>query len=215
MDGTLTVVADAGPSVGGVAPWAVSLMDRLGGVGAGAVIAVENVFPPLPSEIILPLAGLSAARGEMSLWEAIAGTTAGSVVGAVVLYLLGARLGRDRVHRLAARLPFFSDDDLTKSEAWFRRHGSWAVLFGRMIPVVRSLVSVPAGIYCMPFVRFLALTTAGSAAWNSLLVMAGYKLGDNWETVSTWTSRYQYGVLAVAAVLIAVWLARKRRGRAV
>ncbi|OBB73440.1 hypothetical protein A5759_15545 [Mycobacterium sp. 852014-52144_SCH5372336] len=202
------------PSVGGVAGWAVSLMDRLGGVGAGAVIAVENVFPPLPSEIILPLAGLSAAQGEMSLWEAIAGTTAGSVVGAVVLYLVGARLGRDRVHRLVERLPFFSADDLAKSEAWFRRHGSVAVLFGRMIPVVRSLVSVPAGIYCMPFVRFVALTAAGSAVWNSLLVVAGYQLGDNWETVSTWTSRYQYAVLAVAAVVIAVWLARKRPSRA-
>lgn len=189
-------------------------MDRLGGVGAGAVIAVENVFPPLPSEIILPLAGLSAAQGEMSLWEAIAGTTAGSVVGAVVLYLVGARLGRDRVHRLVERLPFFSADDLAKSEAWFRRHGSVAVLFGRMIPVVRSLVSVPAGIYCMPFVRFVALTAAGSAVWNSLLVVAGYQLGDNWETVSTWTSRYQYAVLAVAAVVIAVWLARKRPSRA-
>nr|WP_094294100.1 DedA family protein [Mycobacterium neumannii] len=189
-------------------------MERLGGIGAGAVIAAENVFPPLPSEIILPLAGLSAARGEMALWEAIVGTTAGSVVGAIVLYLVGARLGRDRVHRLARRLPFFSGDDLTRSEAWFRRHGSRAVLFGRMIPVVRSLVSVPAGIYCMPFVQFLALTTAGSAAWNSLLVVAGYQLGDNWETVSTWTSRYQYAVLAVAAALIAVWLVGKRRSRA-
>lgn len=211
---TATVVADAAPSVEGVTGWAVSLMDRLGGVGAGAVIAAENIFPPLPSEIILPLAGLSAARGEMSLAEAIVGTTVGSVVGAIVLYLVGARLGRDRVHRMVARLPFFSAFDLEKSEAWFRRYGSVAVLFGRMIPVVRSLVSVPAGIYRMPFVRFIALTTAGSAVWNSLLVVAGFKLGNNWEAVSTWTSRYQYAVLAVAAVLLAVWLARKVRSRA-
>ncbi|WP_231745003.1 DedA family protein [Mycobacterium sp. IS-1590] len=207
----MTIVADAAPSVGGAAGWAVSLMDRLGGLGAGAVIAAENIFPPLPSEVILPLAGLSAARGEMSLAEAIVATTAGSVVGAVVLYLVGARLGRDRVHRLVERLPFFSADDLAKSEAWFRRYGSVAVLFGRMIPVVRSLVSVPAGIYTMPFVRFIALTTAGSAVWNSVLVVAGFKLGNNWEAVSTWTSRYQYAVLAVTAVLIAVWLARRRR----
>ncbi|WP_067393896.1 DedA family protein [Mycolicibacterium novocastrense] len=211
---TATVAADAAPSVEGVTGWAVSLMDRLGGVGAGAVIAAENIFPPLPSEIILPLAGLSAARGEMSLAEAIVGTTVGSVVGAIVLYLVGARLGRDRVHRMVARLPFFSADDLAKSEAWFRRYGSAAVLIGRMIPVVRSLVSVPAGIYRMPFVRFIALTTAGSAVWNSLLVVAGFKLGNNWEAVSTWTSRYQYAVLAVAAVLLAVWLARKVRSRA-
>ncbi|RAV15193.1 DedA family protein [Mycolicibacterium sp. GF69] len=211
---TVTLVADAAPSVGGVAGWAVSLMDRLGGVGAGAVIAAENIFPPLPSEIILPLAGLSAARGEMSLGEAIVGTTVGSVVGAIVLYLVGARLGRDRVHRLVARLPFFSADDLAKSEAWFRRYGSVAVLVGRMIPVVRSLVSIPAGMYCMPFVRFVALTAAGSAVWNSLLVVAGFKLGDNWEAVSMWTSRYQYGVLAAVGVLVAVWLTRKVRSRA-
>lgn len=211
---TATVAADAAPSVEGVTGWAVSLMDRLGGVGAGAVIAAENIFPPLPSEIILPLAGLSAARGEMSLAEAIVGTTVGSVVGAIVLYLVGARLGRDRVHRMVARLPFFSADDLAKSEAWFRRYGSAAVLFGRMIPVVRSLVSVPAGIYRMPLVRFLALTTAGSAVWNSLLVVAGFKLGNNWEAVSTWTSRYQYAVLATVGVLLAVWLARKVRSRA-
>lgn len=209
-----TVLASTSPDIGGVAGWAVSLMDRLGGVGAGAAIAAENIFPPLPSEIILPLAGLTAARGEMSLWEAIVWTTVGSVVGAMVLYVVGARLGRDRVHRLVERLPFFSADDLAKSEAWFRRYGSVAVLVGRMIPVVRSLVSVPAGMYCMPFVRFVALTAAGSAVWNSLLVVAGFKLGDNWETVSTWTSRYQYGVLAVAAVLIAAWLVRKRRSRA-
>ncbi|SEH61983.1 membrane protein DedA, SNARE-associated domain [Mycolicibacterium rutilum] len=209
-----TAVVASSPDIGGAAGWAVSLMNRLGGVGAGAAIALESIFPPLPSEIILPLAGLSAARGEMSLWEAIAGTTAGSVVGAMVLYLIGARLGRDRVHRLVGRLPLFSADDLAKSEAWFRRYGSAAVLIGRMIPVVRSLVSIPAGMYCMPFGRFVVLTAVGSATWNGLLVLAGYQLGDNWEVVSTWTSRYQYGLFAVAGVLIAVWLVRRRRSRA-
>lgn len=211
---TAPVLASAQPEIGGVAGWAVSLMDRLGGAGAGAAIAAENIFPPLPSELILPLAGFAAARGEMSLSEAIAWTTAGSVVGAVVLYLLGAVLGRDRVHRLVDRLPFFKLDDLAKSEAWFHRHGSKVVLFGRMVPVVRSLVSVPAGMYRMPVVRFVVLTALGSAAWNSLLVVAGFHLGGNWEAVSQWASRYQYGVFAVVGVLLAGWLVRRRRSRA-
>jgi membrane protein DedA with SNARE-associated domain len=208
-----SALASADPEIGGLAGWAVSLMDRLGGIGAGAAIAAENVFPPLPSEIILPLAGFAAARGEMTLVEAIAWTTAGSLLGAVVLYLVGAVLGRERVHRLVRRLPFFSEDDLHKSEKWFHRHGSKAVLFGRMIPVVRSLVSVPAGMYRMPVARFLALTALGSAAWNSLLVVAGYRLGGNWETVSEWASRYQYVMFAVVAVLVAVWLVRRRRAK--
>jgi membrane protein DedA with SNARE-associated domain len=208
------VLASANPEIGGVAGWAVSLMERLGGLGAGAAIAAENIFPPMPSEIILPLAGFAAARGEMSLWEAIGWTTAGSVVGAILLYVVGALLGRDRVHRLVDRLPFFSLDGLTKSEEWFHRHGSKAVLFGRMIPVVRSLVSIPAGMYRMPVARFVALTAAGSAAWNSLLVVAGFHLGGNWEVVSSWASRYQYGVFAVIGVLVVGWLVRRRRARA-
>lgn len=207
------VLASGSAEIGGVAGWAVSLMERLGGLGAAAAIAAENIFPPLPSEIILPLTGFAAARGEMTLWEAIAWTTAGSVVGAVVLYLVGALLGRDRVHRLADRLPFFSIDDLAKSESWFHRHGSKAVLFGRMIPVVRSLVSVPAGMYRMPIVRFMTLTAAGSAVWNGLLVVAGYHLGGNWEAVSSWASRYQYAVFATVGVFIAVWLVRRRRAQ--
>ncbi|MBO0680908.1 DedA family protein [Mycolicibacterium sp. S2-37] len=204
-------LASANPEIGGVAGWAVSLMERLGGIGAGAAIAAENIFPPLPSEIILPLTGFAAARGEMSLWEAITWTTIGSVLGAVVLYLVGAALGRERVHRLVERLPFFSIDDLAKSEKWFHRHGSKAVLFGRMIPVVRSLVSIPAGMYRMPITRFVALTALGSAAWNSLLVVAGFHLGGNWELVSSWASRYQYIVFGLVAVLAAVWLMRRRK----
>jgi membrane protein DedA with SNARE-associated domain len=115
---------------------------------------------------------------------------------------------------LVERLPFFSADGLAKSEAWFDRHGSKAVFFGRMVPVVRSLISVPAGMYRMPIMRFVVLTAAGSAAWNSLLVVAGFHLGGNWEAVSEWASRYQYGVLAAVAVMVAVWILRRRRASA-
>lgn len=208
-----TAVASTSPEIGGVAGWAVALMERLGGAGAGVAIAAENLFPPIPSEVILPLAGFAAARGDMTLVEALSWTTAGSVVGAVLLYLVGTTLGRDRLYRLAERLPLFSADDLAKSEDWFDRHGSKAVLFGRMIPVVRSLVSVPAGLQRMPIVRFIALTAVGSATWNTLLVLAGYHLGGQWEAVSGWASRYQLVVFTAVGVGIAVWLFRRVRAR--
>ncbi|BBY19376.1 DedA family protein [Mycolicibacterium litorale] len=208
-----TAVASTSPEIGGAAGWAVQLMERLGGIGAGVAIAAENLFPPIPSEVILPLAGFAAARGDMTLFEAITWTTAGSVVGAVLLYLVGVLFGRDRVYRLAERLPLFSADDLAKSEDWFHRHGTKAVLFGRMIPVVRSLVSVPAGLQRMPVIRFIALTALGSAMWNSLLIVAGYHLGGQWETVSGWLSRYQFVVFTAVGVAIAVWLFRRVRAR--
>ncbi|MFS0896447.1 DedA family protein [Mycolicibacterium litorale] len=208
-----TAIASEAQEVGGVAGWAVQLMERLGGIGAGVAIAAENLFPPIPSEIILPLAGFAAARGDITLVEAISWTTAGSVVGAVLLYLVGVLFGRDRLYRVAERVPLFSPDDLAKSEDWFHRHGSKAVLFGRMIPVVRSLVSVPAGLQRMPVLRFVALTALGSAMWNSLLVLAGYHLGGQWEAVSGWASRYQVVVFTAVGVAIAVWLFRRVRAR--
>lgn len=203
----------AAPEIGGIAGWAVQLMEKLGGIGAGIAIAAENVFPPLPSEVILPLAGFAAARGDITVAEAIAGSTAGSVVGALLLYLVGVAFGRDRLYRLADRIPLFSAEDLGKSEDWFQRHGSKAVLFGRMIPVVRSLVSVPAGLERMPILRFIALTAVGSAIWNTALIVAGYHLGDRWEAVSGWASRYQLVVFAAVGVAVAFWLFRRVRAR--
>ncbi|WP_193046521.1 DedA family protein [Mycolicibacterium baixiangningiae] len=209
----VTTVASEAQQIGGVAGWAVEMMERLGGFGAGVAIAAENLFPPIPSEVVLPLAGFAAARGDMTVLEAIIWTTAGSVVGAMLLYLAGVAFGRDRVYRLAERIPLFSADDLATSEAWFHRHGTKAVLFGRMVPVVRSLVSVPAGLQRMPIIRFIALTAAGSAVWNTLLILAGYHLGVRWETVSDWLSRYQLVVFTAVGVAVAVWLVRRMRAR--
>ncbi len=120
-------------------------MDKLGAPGAGLAIALENLFPPLPSEVILPLAGFTAAQGRMSLVAALVWTTVGSVVGALALYGIGALIGRDRIRAIVARLPLVKLADLDRTEAWFARHGTKAVFFGRMIPIFRSLISVPAG----------------------------------------------------------------------
>jgi membrane protein DedA with SNARE-associated domain len=155
------------------------LVETLGGPGAGLAVALENLFPPIPSEVILPLAGFAAARGDLNLASAIVWTTLGSVVGALALYGLGALLGRDRVRAIAARLPLIRLSDVDRTEAWFARHGVKAVFFGRMIPIFRSLISVPAGVERMPIGTFLLYTMLGSLIWNTTFVMAGYLLGEN------------------------------------
>ncbi|MEU4546843.1 DedA family protein [Nonomuraea dietziae] len=125
--------------------WLIELMEILGAPGAGLAIALENLFPPLPSEVILPLAGFTSSRGEMDLLNVLAWTTAGSVVGALALYWAGALLGRERTLALAARIPLLKVSDIAKTEAWFLKHGRKTVFFGRMIPIFRSLISIPAG----------------------------------------------------------------------
>ncbi|GAB2750595.1 DedA family protein [Streptomyces bullii] len=227
---TITASTTAGAPVrvlaadGGAAPqWVLDLMDALGAPGAGLAIALENLFPPLPSEVILPLAGFAAGSGRMSLLAALLWTTAGSVIGALALYGVGALLGRDRTLAIAARLPLVKVADIERTEAWFLRHGTKAVFFGRMIPIFRSLISVPAGVERMRLPVFLGLTTLGSALWNTAFVLAGYVMGDNWPEVTRIVSTYSKVVLVGAALAVLVFIGlrllrpgdgRRRRGRA-
>lgn len=199
--------------LGGIAGWAVSLMEAIGGPGAGIAVAAENFFPPLPSEIILPLAGFTASQGGMTLFSALFWTTAGSVVGALVLYWLGIRLGRDRMYAIVARIPFVGTEDLAKAEDWFDRHGRSAVFFGRMIPVVRSGISIPAGVARMPLAQFVAYTALGSLIWNSIFVLAGFFLGENWHLVENYASVFQYVVIGAAIALIAYFVTKKVKSR--
>jgi membrane protein DedA with SNARE-associated domain len=195
----------------GVAGWAVDLMERLGGPGAGLVIALENLFPPLPSEIILPLAGFTASRGGFTLAEALFWTTTGSVVGALLLYVLGRAFGRDRMYAVWRRLPLVKVSDLEKTEAWFSRHGRKAVFLGRMVPIFRSLISVPAGVERMPLTHFLGLTLAGSAIWNTTFVVAGYQLGEEWDRVEQYVGFLQYAVVLTVVALLAWWAVNRVR----
>ncbi|MER5706137.1 MULTISPECIES: DedA family protein [unclassified Streptomyces] len=197
----------------GVAGWAAGLVDTMGGPGAGLAIALENLFPPLPSEVILPLTGFAAGQGVISLASALFWTTLGSVVGAVALYWIGALFGRRRMHALWARLPLVKVSDLERTEAWFARHGTKAVLLGRMVPIFRSLISVPAGVERMPLPVFLLLTTVGSLVWNSVLVLAGYWLGDRWDLVEGYVGVLSKAVLVLALVALAAYLAVRLRGR--
>lgn len=202
----------------GVAGWAVGVMETLGAPGAGLVVAIENLFPPIPSEVILPLAGFTAAQGSFSLLSAILWTTAGSVVGALVLYELGRVVGRDRVKHLAGKLPLVNENDIDVAERWFTRHGPKAVFFGRMLPIIRSAISVPAGVEKMPVLQFLAYTVAGSAIWNTVFIVAGYQLGEQYTAVERYAEVLQYVVIAVVLLLVAWFVAsrlvRRQRARA-
>ncbi|MCK9794913.1 DedA family protein [Isoptericola sp. 4D.3] len=183
--------------------WAVGLMETLGAPGAGLAVAFENLFPPVPSEVILPLAGFTASQGDLGLLSVVLWTTAGSVVGALALYLVGAAVGRERLYRLVERMPLVRVEDLGAAEAWFARHGARAVLLGRLIPIVRSLISVPAGVERMHLGRFLTLTAIGSAIWNTALVLVGYVLGEQWHAVEGVIGRYQSVVIVLAVVALA------------
>ncbi|MFD2474907.1 DedA family protein [Amycolatopsis silviterrae] len=206
----LTLAAPAEPLTG-LAGWAVGLMDSLGGVGAAIVVGLDNLFPPIPSELVLPLAGFSASRGTFSLAGALFWTTLGSLAGAVLVYWLGALLGRDRCRALLSRLPLMNAADFDRTEAWFTRHGGKAVFLGRMVPIFRSLISLPAGVERMPFGRFLLLTTAGSLLWNTAFVVAGYLLGESWSLVDRYASVFQYAVLAAVAIAVGLFVAVRVR----
>ncbi|MET9106361.1 DedA family protein [Streptomyces zhihengii] len=196
----VNVAADSAPG------WVTGLMDALGAPGAGIAIALENLFPPIPSEVILPMAGFAASQGQMSLLAALLWTTAGSVVGALALYGVGALLGRERTIAIAAKLPLVKTSDIERTEAWFVKHGPKAVFFGRMIPVFRSLISVPAGVERMSLPMFTLLTTLGSALWNTVFVLAGYALGERWEDVTGYVSTYSKVVLGVAVLAVVAFL---------
>ncbi|MGP3999363.1 DedA family protein [Streptomyces sp. 8N706] len=197
----------------GIAGWAADLVDTLGGPGAGLAIALENLFPPLPSEVILPLTGFAAGQGVLTPASALFWTTLGSVAGAVVLYWIGMLFGRERMHAIWAKLPLVQISDLERTEEWFAKHGTKAVFLGRMVPIFRSLISVPAGVERMPLLVFLMLTTLGSLIWNSVLVLAGYWLGDQWAAVETYVGILSKAVLALVVVALAAYVAVRLRGR--
>ena len=197
----------------GLAGVATDVMDALGEVGVGVLVLAENVFPPIPSEVVLPLAGYLASRGRMDLTLVVVAATVGSVLGALLLYEVGARTGRTRIRGLVDRMPLLELEDVDRAEAWFARHGQSSVLIGRCIPVVRSLISLPAGLEGMPRWRFLVLTALGSGVWNAVFVLAGYALGARFSDVerySGWLNTAVYAALLVV-LLLAVRRALRRR----
>jgi membrane protein DedA with SNARE-associated domain len=201
--------------VDGLTRWARHTVTSAGYPGLAGLVLAENLFPPIPSEAILPLAGFLVSQGELTFAWAVLAATAGSVTGALLLYALARFGGRPLVLRLG-RLLRVTPADLDRADAWFDRHGGWIVLGGRLVPGVRSLVSIPAGLSEMPVGRFVALTALGSTAWNALLIGAGWALGSRYEEIADViggvSTPLAVGVVVALAALFALWQVRARRG---
>jgi membrane protein DedA with SNARE-associated domain len=171
------------------------------------------VFPPIPSEVVLPLAGFEVARGNMSFAGALSAATAGSLIGSSFLYALARSGGRPLVLRLRSVLRL-TEEDLDRAERRFERHSAWIVVLGRMVPGIRSAVSVPPGLLRMPFGRYLALTLVGSLIWNAALILAGQQLGSRWSEVGDVVGPVAHWVLIAIIPLIVVFALVRRRRRA-
>lgn len=207
-------IANDPAELGGILGFSAVVIQTLGEWGVGLMIVIETLFPPIPSEIVLSLAGFLARQGELSLPLIIVTSTLGSYVGAMLLYGLGHALGRDRAIRWLSKLPLVEEDDFVRASDWFEKHGTPAVFFGRFVPGVRSVISLPAGAAKMNLLTFSLVTVAGSGLWNSLLVGFGFALGSQYELVERYSDWLNYAVYAVLAGLL-VWLVirRVRRGR--
>lgn len=191
---------------GGLTGWLLELVDALGPLGVGISILLETVVPPIPSEAVLGLSGVLINQGRMSIVPVILFATLGSVLGALFLYAVGRALGPRRSHAFLDRLPLVETHDVDRTFAWFERHGRWAVFLGRMVPIVRSFISVPAGVVRMPLGRFVLLTAAGSLVWNTVLVTLGVAAGDVIEQ-----NLHYLDYLVVTAVVLAVaWFAHRK-----
>jgi membrane protein DedA with SNARE-associated domain len=192
--------------------WIEYLIEAFGALGVALLMTLENLFPPIPSEFILPFAGFLVGRGELGFLPALVASTAGSLSGALILYALGRWGGRNLILRYG-RFLRVKEADLARAEGWFDKYDQWVILFGRMVPGVRSVVSIPAGMLRTPFLQFVLLTTAGSAAWNALLLGAGWYLGENWQQIQGIVgsvSNFVLILVAVALVCAAIWWWRRR-----
>lgn len=196
-----------------VSAWVLIIMAKFGYLGIIFAMFAENVFPPIPSELIMPAAGFAVARGDLNLILVILAGTLGSVIGALPLYYLGRLLNEDRLMVFTekyGKYVFVKPSDISSSSVWFDEHGSKAVFFGRMVPGIRSLISIPAGMSKMPMLPFLVFTALGSSIWTSLLTIAGYYFGENYEVIEIMLAPYSKGFLLLAVVIIIAWFIKRR-----
>ena len=196
-----------------VSAWVLIIMAKFGYLGIIFAMFAENVFPPIPSELIMPAAGFAVARGDLNLILVILAGTLGSVIGALPLYYLGRLLNEDRLMVFTekyGKYVFVKPSDIRSSSVWFDKHGSKAVFFGRMVPGIRSFISIPAGMSKMPILPFLVFTALGSSIWTSLLTIAGYYFGENYEVIEIMLAPYSKGFLLLAVVIIIAWFIKRR-----
>ncbi len=184
------------------------IMNKFGYFGIAFLIAIENVFPPIPSEVILTFGGFMTSNTNMTITGVIIVSTIGSVIGAIILYLLGRLLTKERLYKLVdgriGKILRFKKQDIDKSEEWFSKKGKSTVLFCRFIPIVRSLISIPAGMTKMEFSLFLIYTIIGSAIWNSVLTYLGFATGNAWESVAKYVDNFAKITLIMFACVVCV-----------
>lgn len=197
-----------------ISEWVLSIMAKFGYFGIVFAMFAENVFPPIPSEVIMPAAGFAASRGDLNLILVILAGTLGASLGALPLYYLGRIFDKERLIAVTEKYGKYvlvKPDDVASANEWFDKHGKTAVFFGRMVPGVRSLISIPAGMNNMPLLPFLVLTALGSSIWTAALTLAGYYLGQNYEVIEGVLAPYSKGFGILVVVIIIGWLIKRRR----
>ena len=215
--------------LGDLANWVQDVINQFGYLGVALLVVIENVFPPIPSEIVLPFAGFVAQQGASAV-NATAGAaqsdttvvgmmiaaTVGSVVGALILYFVSAAIGPERLRGFVERFGKWfgvKSSDLVRAEEWFDRRSVVAVLVGRCVPLIRSIVSIPAGFRRMKLTSFVLLTAIGSAVWNIALIGAGAVLGDQWERVGEYVGVFQWLVIAAVLLLLVRFVVSRLKNR--
>lgn len=196
--------------------WIINTVNNLGYVGIALLMLLENIFPPIPSEVIMPLAGFTVTQGKLSFFYVIIAGVIGSILGALPWYYLGKFTSLERIEKLCDRYGKWltlKSEDIQKAKQWFDEKGKEAACFSRLVPGVRTYISVPAGVSNMPLVPFLAYSTLGTAVWVTLLTLAGYILGDNYELVENFIGPIS---LIVAVVLIGgaiIWIIKRKQSQ--
>jgi membrane protein DedA with SNARE-associated domain len=199
----------------------ISIIEKFGYIGIAFLIALENIFPPIPSEVILTFGGFATSFTKLSVLGVIIAATVGSVIGAIVLYLIGRLLNAERLEKIVngkvGKVLRLKAEDIKKADKWFDKKGKITVLFCRCIPILRSLISIPAGMSGMKFVPFLLLTILGSLVWNTLLTGLGAIAGDNWSTIAGYISKYSYVtlILLIITFIVGVYLFYRKRKKKV
>lgn len=196
-----------------ISEWVLAIMAKFGYFGIIFAMFAENVFPPIPSEVIMPAAGFAVAKGDLSLILVILAGMLGCVLGALPLYYLGSLFDEERLVAFTSKYGkylFVKPDDILASSRWFDKHGKKAIFFGRMVPGIRSLISIPAGMNKMPILSFIVLTALGSSIWITVLTLAGYHFGNNYEVIETVLAPYSKIFLVLTLFIVVGWFIKRR-----
>lgn len=196
--------------------WIISIMEQLGYFGIALLMFLDNVFPPIPSEVIMPSAGFAASKGQLLLSGVIIAGSIGSLVATALLYWVGRKIPNQSIFNWVDRYGkylFIKSEDVKKALDWFEKYGHRVVFFGRMVPAVRSLISIPAGMSHMPFWKFMLYSSVGTIIWTTFLACVGYYFGNNIELMQQIFSRVGYVIIIIVLILVAYFFYKKSKAR--